>query len=225
MILPVQDFRTLEEIGFPGHKSELIVRDFQNITLSKAPSDCFPGILQLLPQRRAEIGIKGNTSASLLCGGNSLFGGLADSFVGHGQGAKVENTGIGDRVKGQLLLSEHHIRTGLAIEGEIPVAVCKGLNKGQGGRNLFIHHKRVSVDSGFRNHILQELAKHIVSDFANESTGLAQLAQHGQHIAGCSAGAGFKEVIPLYAGSVLGKINQQFAKGDHIKLVHGYLPF
>ena len=121
--------------------------------------------------------------------------------------------------------SSSAVSTRLAVEGEIPVAVGEGLDESQGGGDFVVHHQRVGVDSGIGNDLFQELAEHIVANLANESTGFAQLAEHSQHIAGRAAGAGLKEVIPLCAGPVLGKIDQQFAKGDYIILFHGFLPF
>ena len=69
------------------------------------------------------------------------------------------------------------------------------------------------------------MAEQIVPHLTHKGAAFAQFAQHGQHIAGRAAGAGLKEVIPLFAGSVFGKIDQQFAKGDYIILFHGFLPF
>ena len=65
----------------------------------------------------------------------------------------MENPGIGDGVLRQFIGSQHHIRAGLAIEGKVPVAVGEGLDKGQGGGNLPVHHQGLGADARVPDHI------------------------------------------------------------------------
>lgn len=58
-ILTMQDRGTLTQIFFAGQKTQFVIRDLQNITLAKSPGDCRFGLLQIVPQRRAEIRVKG----------------------------------------------------------------------------------------------------------------------------------------------------------------------
>ena len=73
--------------------------------------------------------------------------------MGHGQGAEVENLRGGNGIQRQLLFLQHHVRPGFAVEGKVPVAVGKGLHKGQGGGNLPVHHQGLGADARVPDHI------------------------------------------------------------------------
>ena len=75
--------------------------------------------------------------------------------MGHGQGAEMENPGIGDGFLRQLALGQHHIRAGLAIEGKVPVTVGEGLDKSQRGGDFGVYNQMVRVDARFQNGMLQ----------------------------------------------------------------------
>ena len=141
--------------------------------------------------------------------------------MGHGQGAKVEDFGAPQQLQGQLLLPEHHIRPGLAVEGKIPVSVGGGFDKGQGGGNVLVHFQGLGADAGFLQHALQKPPKEVVSHLAHKGAASSKLSQHGQHIAGRSPGTGLKEGIPLGRNPVFRKIDQQLTESHHVKgLLH-----
>ena len=62
-----------------------------------------------------------------------------------------------------FLRLQHHIRSRIAVEGELSVPVRKCMDKRKGGVHLFIHHKMGRVDPGFCYRISQKPAELILS--------------------------------------------------------------
>ena len=176
------------------------------------------GILVTLPQRRPQVGVEADEQAMLFCQFHRAHGGAAHRLVGHAQRAKVEQPGPSDHLLAHFVSRQHHVRAGGAVEGEIPVAVGQPVHQGQRGGYTVIHAQTSRVDSLLGEGIAQQLTKAVIAHLADERRGMPQLAQHGQHIAGRTAGIGFKHQVALTADAVLREVDQQFAQGDHIMI-------
>ena len=87
--------------------------------------------------------------------------------------------------------------------------------------HFLIHHQIFCSNAEFFQRFFQSQAKLVFADFADKGCFFAQIVQHGKHIAWCSAGICLKKPVALFAESVLGKINQQFAQCNNIICLHG----
>ena len=67
--------------------------------------------------------------------------------MSHGQCAIVENLRIADQILMQILLAQHHICTGIAEKGKIPVPILKGLYECQSCSCIFVNDQVGSVDA------------------------------------------------------------------------------
>ena len=143
--------------------------------------------------------------------------------MGHGKGAEVEQPCALDELSIHLIRRKEHVRTGVSIEGKIPVPVLKGLYEGQRGSGILIHNQVGGVDSHLFQNGLQLQPEDVLPHLSDEGRGMAELIQHGQHVAGRAAGIRLKHGISLRAHSVVRKINQQFSKCYDIEFFHDYL--
>lgn len=64
----------------------------------------------------------------------------------------------------------------------------------------------------------------IIAHLADESGLFAQLRQHGQHIAGCSAWIGLKQSVSLSAEPVFSEVDQQLPQSGYIIALHLSFP-
>ena len=129
----------------------------------------------------------------------------------------MENAALGDLVQGQFLLPEHHVRPGIAVEGEVPVPIAEGLDKGQGGARLPVKHQMVHADPRRLRRVPQHPAEQVVPHLAHKGARTAQLFQHGQHIARRAPRIGLVYRVPLRACAASGKVHQQLAQGNYVK--------
>ena len=61
-------------------------------------------IFQRLPQRRTEVGIKGDERTVFLCCLNCSQSGFPNTFMGHGQGSEMEDAAVSDEPSGRSSL-------------------------------------------------------------------------------------------------------------------------
>ena len=178
-------------------KFHFIVGNLQHVAFRHAVFDFFSGVVQRLPERRAEIGVESYDTSGLLRQFDGVAGCLADALMSGRECAEVENTGVFDKLLLHLVFGQHHVRAGITVEGKIPVAIRIGVDKGKGGVDVFIHDQIPCVDSHLFHSGLQLVAEHIFSHFADESRLLAKAFQHGKNITGSAAGVGLHERIAL----------------------------
>ena len=184
------------------------------------------GLLQGAPQGRPQIGVKGAQHTRLLRLGNGGIGRASHRLIGHGQGAEVENRRLPDQAHVDFLCGQTHIRAGIAVEAEIPVAVGEGVHHRQGSVNGFVPAQPLDGNTGFHQSSFQLIAEAVLTNLTDEGGFVPQLAQQRQHIAGRAAGVGLQGRISLGAQTVLGQINEQLAQGDNIIVSHNlHLPY
>ena len=123
-----------------------------------------------------------------------------------------------------LILPQHHIRTGIPVKGKVPVAAGIGMYQRERRVHLRIHVQIVGIDANLRDRRPQLLPKEILSDLSDKSSPVPQLRKHCQHVAGRTARVCLKQGISLPAYPVLRKIDQQFSQSHHIKSFHFTFP-
>ena len=95
--------------------------------------------------------------------------------MGHGQGAKMKDSGITYQIKIQLVHSEHHISARIAVEGEITVSVCKGMYQCQGRMHFVVHQQIFRADTKLLQRFFQCFSKLIISYFSNKGSFLPKV--------------------------------------------------
>src|SRR5699024_3310043 len=132
-VLALQKGRALVEILLAGHERQLVVGNLEDVTLGQAPADLGAGLLQAVPEGRAEVGVEGDQGAGLSSQGHRLAGGAAAGLPGQGQGAEVEDAAALQQTAVQVLDGQVGVCAGPAVKAEVPVAPRQGLDDGQGG--------------------------------------------------------------------------------------------
>ena len=221
-----QDGGALVKVGLAGHKLQLVVRDLQNVAALKAPFNGGPGVRLALPERGAQVRVKGDQRPGLFGQGIRLLGRGAAGLVREGEGAEVEDAAAAQQRLIELVGAQQNVRPGLAVKAEIPVAVCEGVHHGKRRGDLRIPLETPGVDPGLPHGLLQHVAEAVLAHLAHKGAALAQLAQHGQYVRRRAAGVCLEEKVALIAQTVLGEVHQQFAQGDHVKalVVHRSSP-
>ena len=207
-------------IFFPGQPYNLVVRDLQDIAHAKAVLNLLPGQIHGLPQRLPDVRVKGDHRAVLLCCGDGLLRGPSHLLVGHGQGSEMKEPCVRKQLQMQLLLPQHHIRTGIAVEGKVPVTVRKGLHKGQRSPHIRIRHQIGGVNSHLFQNRPQTVSENILPYLSDKGGLPPRPVQHGQHVAGRTARVCLIKRIALCAHPVFRKINQQLSQRCHVEFFH-----
>ena len=220
LVLIDDHLNALVEVLLAGHKGDLIVGDLEDVALGETPADLLFCLFLAAPERRAEIRVKGNDTAGLFRDLHSFLCGFFDIVVRHGKRAEMEDPRAFDQGSAgcDFVLCQHNVRTRLAIEGEVSVAVGKLFNKGQGRMDFLVHKKSGHVDALTARAGLEHTAEHVIADLAQEGCLFSRLGQHGEHIAGRSAGICLKKGVSLITQSILHKIDQKLTQGCHIIL-------
>ena len=136
----------------------------------------------------------------------------------------MEDPAALDQLLVQVLHRQVGVRPRLAVKAEIPVAPGQGLHDGQGGVYVGIIPQALQADARFLRDPGQLTAKAVPAHFAHKGTALAQLAQHGQHVAGRAAGVCLKQGVALLRKPVLGEIDQQLSQSHHIQCLVLHCP-
>ena len=129
----------------------------------------------------------------------------------------MEDAAVLQGILRHVRLREHHVRAGVAVEGEVPVPAGQGLDEGQGGAGVRVPDQAAGADARLPDHIDQHIAEHIRPHLAQEEAAAVQLLEHGQDVAGRAAGVGLEEGVPLGAQAVFREVHEQFAQGDDVK--------
>ena len=138
----------------------------------------------------------------------------------HGKRPEMEDPAVLQHVKRQFVFAEHHVRAGAAVEGKIAVSARLRMHDGERRVDHGVIQEVREVDACLSRDRAELVAEAVLADLADEGGLPADLLQHREHVAGCAAGIRLKEGIPLFAESVLGKIDKQFAEGDDVKTFH-----
>ena len=88
-------------------------------------------------------------TAGLFCNPDGLFRSFPHAFMGHGQRAEMEDLRIPDQLLRNLVSGQHHVRTRIPIEGEVPVPVRECVDQGKSGMYLFVHLKVSRINPHF----------------------------------------------------------------------------
>ena len=123
-----------------------------------------------------------------------------------------------------FVLPKHHIRAGISVKGKVSVPVRKCLHKCQRCPDVFVRHQIGNVNSRRRHNLFQTVSENVLPHFADKRSLSFQFCQHGEHIARRTAGIRLVNRIPLSAGTVLRKVNQQFSKCSHVVFLHSPFP-
>ena len=102
--------------------------------------------------------------------------GTAHRLVGHGKAAKVEDFGVFNDLVLYFLRLQHHIRTGIAVEAEIPITVCIGMDNRQRGMNAFIVLQTGGVDTGLHKAGSQLLTEAVLAHLTDKCGFMTHLA-------------------------------------------------
>ena len=193
------------------------IADLHHIRLVQAPEHLFPGLLQILPKRLSQVGIKGNQVSCFLCDGHGHLGSGTGRLVRQRQRTEVKHPGSPNDLRVDFLRSQAGIRTGLSGEGEFPFSLFIQGHKGQSGKHAVIHHHGTGVNARFPEGLQKQPAEGIVSHLAHESRFAAELSQGRQKVCRRAAGMGYHGGIALFVHTLTGKINEQFAQRNHIQ--------
>ena len=124
---------------------------------------------------------------------------------------------VKDRI-GDFIGREPHVRTGIAEETEILVAVIPDADKDDGGARMRIDQEMGGVDAGIVERLAQKLTERVVADLAHERGCESQTLEADGHV-GRRAARGFDETGRIAQRDVLlgrYKIDEQFAHADDI---------
>lgn len=74
------------------------------------------GIIQTVPKRFPEVRVKAQQGTGRLGQSDGFPAGRAARFIGHGQGTKVEDRGIRQKLPVKLFGAEVHVRAGIRFQ-------------------------------------------------------------------------------------------------------------
>ncbi len=222
--LGFQKSRALFKIRFTGHEQHFVVRDLQNVALGQAPRDLPFRFVEIIPQRFPQVGIEGKDGPCFAGRMHGDLRGRAAGLVGEAQSAEVEDAAVRKQFLVHLLRLQHDVRTGLAVEAERPIPPGQGMDIGQRGMHAFIPQKALSFDAALGDGICQQVPEGVLPHLADKGGLVAQVLEHGQHVAGRSAGIHLQEKIPLGAETGLGEIDQKLAQSYDVIRFHGAPP-
>ena len=213
----LQDAGAAGEVRFSGHEKQFVIGDFQNIALIQPPGDFPAGAFFVRPERRAKVRIEGNECACLSGKADGLTSGGAAGLIRQGKRAEVKNAAVLQQPAVKIFFGEADIGARFAVKAEVPVSVCKSVHQSQCCRDFRVTGEPANVDPGLFDCFGKHCAEAVRTDAADKSALFPKLSQHGKNIGGGAAGVCFKEGIALIAFPVLGKVYQQFTKGDDVK--------
>ena len=218
-----QDGGAPVKIALAGHEQQLVVGDLEHVAAGEAPLDGGFRVVLCLPEREAEVRVKGDQRPGFLCQLHGLLGGGAAGLVRQRERAEVEDAAAGQQLLVQLLGPQHNVGARLAVKAEVAVAVGEGVHHGERGGDLPIPHQAAGIDPCLLHGSGEHVAEAVGADLADEGAALAEFAQHGQNIGGRAAGIGLKEQVALLAQPVLREVDQKLAQGDNVKcfILHG----
>ena len=104
--------------GTSPEKRNLVVADFDEIRLLKAPEHLLSCFLLGTPERHAQIGVAGDELAGLLCIGDGLLRCRADGFVCEAEGSKVKDPCLVHEAFIDFLPAKLRVCARLSREGE-----------------------------------------------------------------------------------------------------------
>ena len=89
----IEDISASVEICLTGHEEHFIVSDLDDVCFRKSPCDCSFCGLFVFPERRTEIGVKGDNVSGIFCDLKGEFGSFSARLIGQRQRPEMEYTG------------------------------------------------------------------------------------------------------------------------------------
>ena len=134
----------------------------------------------------------------------------------------MKNFRISNKFIIDFIFPKREIRSGFAVEAELPISVVTQVNERKRRVDLVGKHQsfgfHVAPDQG----ILEEKSELVVSDLPDKRGILAESRQGRQDVRGSPAGIALEQNVPLIRYAVRREIDQQLA--DRHYMVHGIPP-
>ncbi len=188
--------------------------------------ELFDGFFGAFPERGADVGVEGDEASVFLCEAQGVQGGGTDAGVGHGDGTEVEGFRVPEEGGVDFAGCEHHVGSGIAVEGEVAVAVFVVVDEGQGGVLGGVEEDVACADAAFFECLPEVAAELVMADFGDHGGAESEPGEHGEEVSGCSAGVGFEQAVALFADAGGGEVDEKFAHGDDVEClvfgVHGW---
>ena len=200
----------------------LLVADFDDIRLRKAPEDLLLRLLLRFPQRGAVIGVVGDELAVRFCVLCRAVRRASGRFVGQRKRAEVEHAGGFQHGRVDLLPAQLRVRAGLAREGERAVAVRVEGHERKRRERVGADQNAARVDPGAVHRAGQQMAEGVVADLGQKRGLFSVRAQRGEKIAGRAAGVGGKRGIAVFILCALREVDEQLTQCDDV--IHSLCP-
>ncbi len=205
-------------VAAAGHELELVVAQLDHLRLGHAGADPRPRRVGVGPERQAEVDVVGHEMA----GGTGLVGGEqaagARILAGEADRIEVQHLGGGDGRGVHRVGGEHHVRAGVAVEHELPLAVGAQGHERQCCPRLGREPQGADIDPGLGQGGGQEVAERVVAHHADEGAGHAQPGETHRDVGGRTAG-GLHEgrrVGETRAGRRRDEVDQKIAHAHHL---------
>ena len=197
-------------VGGSGEKGQLFIGHLQDIHQRQGSFHLCNGILFVLPEVCTVVGVVGDGSTQLFGTGSSVQRGSAGGVSGQADRAEVDDFGSFQSLVRNILLAQHHVSVGAAVEAEIPLAGGIHRDHRHGGGVVCIHRHAGNVYLVFCQNLFQVAAKGIRTHLADKGGLCAQPGGCHRKIGRGTAGVcgKLRNAARILAG--LGQVDQNF---------------
>ena len=198
-------------VGGAGEQGKLLIGYLQDIHQRQGSFHLGNGILFVLPEVCTVVGVVGDGSTQLFGTGSSIQRSGAGGVSGQADRTKVDDFGSFQSFIGNVLLAQHHVSVGAAVEAEIPLAGGIHRDNSHGGGVVCIHRHAGNVHLVLCQNLFQVAAKGIRTHLADKGGLCAQSGSSHRQIGRCTAGVcgKLRNAARILAG--LGQVDQNFA--------------
>ena len=197
-------------VGGAGEQGQLLIGNFQNIHQRQGCFHLGNGILFVPPEVGTVIGVISNDSTQLFGAGGSVQRGGAGGVGGQADRAEVDDFGGFQSLVRDVLLAQHHVSVGTAVEAEIPLTGGIHRHDCHGGGVVCIHRHAGNVHLVLCQNLFQVAAKGIRTHLADKGGLCAQSGCSHSQIGRGTAGicCELRDAAFILAG--LGQVDQNF---------------
>ena len=172
-----------------GEKFQLFIRNFEDVGKRQELQHGPAQHVAVRPEGEAQVRVKADDSTSFACGGNGRKVGVAHGAVHQRDTAEMQDKGIGEPCRVDLLRRIEQVRRGFAVEAEGAAAVLFQTDEGKGRVGLIGKGQMGEVDAAGFQFPGDLVAEGVVAQLAQKSTFAAQPGKGRAHVGRCAASA------------------------------------
>ena len=145
---------------------DLLVADLHHVGLPEAPEHLLLRLIEIVPQRLAQVRIVGDELAVCLCIFHGAIRRCPRRLARERERPEVEHARLVDEQKIQLVKAKLRVRAGLARKGKFAVSVRVQRHKCQRREHVVRRHEPFRLDTRSPQRIGQEFSERIRADLA-----------------------------------------------------------